>query len=228
MNRSIDFRIGLTAVLVCISFYAAAQTPTRSVDADNPLRQPVQLLELHNEYFAAGVARLNTLTTGVGFSIEFPATPGTSPPPPDPKFSAEIHQVNLGEALDWLCKLDPRFTWSLDGTTINIFPRETEKDYLLNRKISIQFTSMVKADDVVSKVITPVSRSGESFISWSSAGSFSKPWTATFQDITVRAALNRIAQQLGPGYGWVVDGSRQVRFYSFHMGLKPSLPDASP
>ncbi len=35
---------------------------------------------------------------------------------------------------------------------------------------------------------------------------FGKPWTASFSRITFRKALNRIAEQLGPTYGWQFGG----------------------
>ena len=54
------------------------------------------------------------------------------------------------------------------------------------------------------------------------------PWTETFQDLTVRQVLNRIAAQLGPYGGWMFYGSKDLRWVTFHKmpysPLDPSGP----
>lgn len=53
---------------------------------------------------------------------------------------------------------------------------------------------------------------------------FAKPWTASFRNITVRQALNRIAEQLGATYGWQIGGTANQRMIMFHykLGVRPN------
>jgi hypothetical protein len=39
--------------------------------------------------------------------------------------------------MDTLCKSDRRYTWSVDGSSVNVYPRETvgNSSYLLNREL---------------------------------------------------------------------------------------------
>jgi len=188
----------------------------------DPLDQRIETVSLDNEYLIEGLAKLNLQTKGVGFSIEF--LPGTvnSPPPPDPRFTARINHVTVKEVLDWLCDLDPRYAWRRDGQTVNIVPRDKLNDpnYLFNRKLpKLTFADSVSADDTLQPILQPVSQDGESVVQLSGIGNFSKPWSATFENITVRAALNRVAENLGVGHGWMVTGNDKTRLISFYEQL---------
>jgi hypothetical protein len=52
---------------------------------------------------------------------------------------------------------------------------------------------------------------------------FSHSWTASFKDIAVREAFDKIAQQLGPTYGWQFGGAADFRVITFHerLSVKP-------
>ena len=53
-------------------------------------------------------------------------------------------------------------------------------------------------------------------IELSGIGTFPRPWSATFENITVRAALNRVAENLGEGHGWLVTGNEETRLITFY------------
>lgn len=69
--------------------------------------------------------------------------------------------------------------------------------------------------------VQPVAKSNERLISWQAAPDFAKPWTIELSNISVRQALNRIAQEIGIGYGWLASGNSEVRIFSFHERLEP-------
>ncbi len=209
---------------LCLANSTRAQNKGAGEDASDALQQNVRVLRLENETFFVGVAKLNSLTRNVGFSVELvPGTP-TSAPPPSPSFKEQIQDASLEKALDWLCSLDPRYTWRRDGSTVNIFPRSTlhDQNYFFNRRLStLVFREVSKPMEAVSSVVRPVSKPNESLVSWQGIEDFPKPWTASLANVSVRQALNRIAQQLGPGYGWLVAGNPQVMIFSFHSQIKP-------
>jgi hypothetical protein len=177
------------------------------------LQQSIEELTLKNQYFMDGIVKLDTLASGLGFSVEYILPPPHAPRPTDPKFTDKITGVTLAEALDWLCRLDPRYTWSRDGTTINIFPRasQEEKNYYFTRKLSnLAFRNERNAYDGLPKVLTPISSPKEAVITLGGVRDFQTPLTATFTNITVREALNRLIQHLSPTEGWMVTGNQEV------------------
>jgi hypothetical protein len=195
---------------------------TQGADLPDSTEQKIGPIILENEYFVDGLAKLNIQSQGVGFAIEF--LPGTrnSPPPPDSRFSTERSSGTLKDALDWLCGLDPRYTWKREGRIINIIPRDTLSDpnYLFNRKLSgLRFVDLRHASDTFDKIFKPVSKVNESVISLDDAGSFSKPWTVAFENISVRDALDRVAENLGAGRGWMVYGNNETRIINFYERL---------
>lgn len=197
----------------------AGRGRVQRAELPDPMQQRVGPIILENEYLVEGLAKINLQTTGVGFAIEF--LPGTknSPPPPDPKFRAQLSGGALQEALDWLCSLDPRYTWRRDGQIVNIVPRDKVDDpsYLFNRILSrLTFADSVAADDTLQPIFQPVSKPGESVIQLSGIGRFPKPLSAAFENISVRSALNRVAENLGVGHGWMVSGNNETRIITFY------------
>lgn len=189
---------------------------TEGENSPDLLEQKIGRIVLANEFFVDGLAKINMQAHGVGFSIEF--LPG-SPPPPDSRFTADKGPGILKDALDWLCGLDPRYTWKLKKRTVNIIPRDRLSDpkYLFNRKLpALRFVDLRSANDTLDKIFRPVARQGESVISLGDAGSFSKSWTATFENITVRDALDAVAEHLGEGHGWIVYGDDNTRLINFY------------
>lgn len=190
------------------------------------LQQPIQELSLKNQYFMDGIVKLDTLASGLGFSLEYILPPPQAPLPTDPKFTDKITGVTLAEALDWLCRLDPRYTWSRDGTTINIFPRASleGENYYFTRKLShLVFRDERNAYDAIEKVLTPISSPKEAVIKYTGVRDYQTPLSATFTNITVREALNRLIQHLSPTEGWMVTGNQEVMLFIIYdtITLRP-------
>jgi hypothetical protein len=211
--------LSMCAIGLLASTSSLSRTQVKGADLADPVEQRVGPITLENEYFVDGLAKLNAQTRGVGFAIEFLGGKTNLPPPADSRFTTERSAGTLRDALDWLCALDPRYTWKLEGRTINLIPQDrlSDANYFFNRKLSgLKFVDLKSANDLLGQVFRPVAKPTESVISLSDAGSFSKPWTATFENITVRDALNRIAENLGAGHGWMVYGNDETRIINFY------------
>jgi hypothetical protein len=198
-----------------------AQEPVTTAAKQDPFDQRIEMVELKNESIFEGIARLNQLSD-IAISIEgiLPAE-GTTP---NPKSLAKLEGRTVGETLSWFCRLDSGYTWSRDGNTANVFPSayRDDKRYLFNRTLpELHFDEVRESDDAAIQVIHQLGAPTEDlyFLGIGGTPSFAKPWTAIFHDITVRQALNRIAQQLGPTYGWQIGGHAGSRLIMFHYKL---------
>jgi hypothetical protein len=215
-------RVNLLLVIVfgvVLTTAFAAQGPS-SADND-PFDQKLASVELNDESIFDAIARLNQ-SSNIAISIEgiVPAQ-GTVQ---NPKFKARIDGPTLTEALSWFCKLDTRYSWSRDGNMANIFPSAVRDNpsYFFNRKLpELRFQDIRQSDDAAITIVHQLGDPSENlyFLGVGGTQSFSQPWTATFHDITVRQGLNRIAQQLGPTYGWQIGGHTGARLVMFHYKL---------
>jgi hypothetical protein len=138
------------------------------------------------------------------------------------QFSVQLNDVTVKEVLDTLCKYDTRYTWSVDGATVNVYPRATTDDpnYLPNRMISKILVTQLRDPYQVFGPLQKVLPSGEQLGYMGIGGdtSYPQPWTAELQDITVRQLMNRAAEHMGPHSSWIFHGSKQDRFFGFHKG----------
>src|SRR6266436_6423660 len=197
-----------------------AQESTTPAKKD-PFNQVVELVELKDETIFDEIARLNQ-AFDISISIEgiLPAK-GTVA---NPKFTARIEKQTITNVLSWLCALDTRYTWIRDGNMLNLFPRAflNDKSYFFNRLLpEVRFQEIRASGDAAMEVVHQLGDPNENlyFMGIGGTQSFARPWTATFHDITVRQALNRIAQQLGPTYGWQIGGPTNQRMIMFHYKL---------
>ena len=112
-------------------------------------------------------------------------------------FSVRLEKNTVRQILDALCQADARYTWSSDGASINIYPRATISDasYLLNRRLkSISLTDVSEPGEALTPLAQQVR---DDQIGYSQAGAgiiYPSPWTVTFQDLTVRRLINRVAE----------------------------------
>jgi hypothetical protein len=68
------------------------------------------------------------------------------------RFSLTLRDVNVRGILDTLCKSDNRYTWSADGSSVNVYPRETiaNSSYVLNRELdSITLENISRPSDAL-------------------------------------------------------------------------------
>jgi hypothetical protein len=137
-------------------------------------------------------------------------------------FSLHLENRTIRQILEALCDSDSRYTWSEDGASVDIYPRVTEKDpsYLLNLSIKRIDVSRVPDPD---QALTPLSRLfPEEQVGYFGPGlgdnSYTAPWTATFEQLTVRQFINRLAEHMGPRTSWVWEGGKQERMFTFLKG----------
>ena len=137
-------------------------------------------------------------------------------------FSLHLENKSVRQILDALCQSDPRYTWSEDAASINVYPRAAKQDpsYLLNLRIDRIAVADIPDPD---EALTPLSKLfPEQQVGYFGPGlgdnTYSESWTAVFEHLTVRQFINRIAEHLGSRTSWVWGGGRQERMFTFLKG----------
>jgi hypothetical protein len=136
-----------------------------------------------------------------------------------PHFSLHLEGKTVREIIDALCESDARYTWVEDAASINIYPRATSDDpsYLLNFRIDRMVVSDIPDPD---QGLTPLSKLfPEQQVGYFGAGlgdnTYAGHWTATFEDLTVRQFINRLAEHMGPRTSWIWQGGTGERMFTF-------------
>jgi hypothetical protein len=147
----------------------------------------------------------------------------SDPPLQGPHFSLSLHKSTVREIVDSLCSYDSRYTWSLDGKTINIYPKTATADdaYLLNRRLEqITVTAIPDPGQGLTFLDRQLPPPREQLGYAGAGGDFSyiAPWTQTFHDLTVRQFINRLSEHMGSHTSWVFYGSKQERLFTFLKG----------
>ena len=157
-----------------------------------------------------------------GFGFEKILKPTLSGPDlPDPSLELKLQGKSIREILDALCKADPRYTWSQDGSTVNFFPRAVVEDptYLLNRKLpKLELKNATDVQDGLLAIHRQLPPPAEQIAQAQAGGDDPyppEPWTVTSENVTVRKVINRLAQH-GGRYGiWIFGGSKDFRAFGF-------------
>lgn len=223
-----ELRAFVITVLFLESICLGSQSPA---PADSALSLRVERFELANQTFADGIRLLQAqnLPLNLGFEMVLKAK-DTDPSPPEVHFSLRRNGATVREILEALCGMDGRYTWSQDGSVVNVYPRSIADDpsYLLNRRIPQ--VELKEASDAY-QVLNPITHNlppPKEQIGYSHVGGdvlYSKPWTTTFDNLTVRQIINRATSHLGPHGGWVFYGSQDLRWFTFHKA-PPSPPES--
>ena len=134
-------------------------------------------------------------------------------------FSLHMEGKSIREIIYSLCEADSHYTWSEDGASINVYPRATRGDpsYLLN--LGIDRIAVYDIPDP-EQGLTPLSKLfPEQQVGYAGGeGSYSEPWTATFQHLTVRQFINRMTEHMGSHTSWVWQGGKEERMFTFVKG----------
>jgi hypothetical protein len=217
-----------SALLLAItSSLLGAQAPGRQSGAEGGsknkfLETKVPDFELKNQPLLDGLWLLARGTVPFGFGFEKALKQRLSDPEiADPPLTLQLKDKSVSEILDVLCQADPRYTWSADGSTVNVFPRAIINDptYLLNRKLA-RF-ELKNATDVqngllaiVRQLPPPVEQIAQAQVGGDDPYP-PEPWTVTFANLTVRQVANRLAAHGGPYGIWIFGGSRDFRAFGF-------------
>jgi len=140
------------------------------------------------------------------------------------RFSVSLHNVSVRDIIDTLCKSDRRYMWSIDGGTVNIYPRETvgNSSYLLNRELAlITLQNMNSPSDALTSLMKLLPGEQLGYAGVGIYNGYPKPWSTAFSNLTVRQLMNRLSEHDGPRGGWIWSGSTGQRFFSyFELGFK--------
>jgi hypothetical protein len=216
-----------TLVLLVLSLWSLGQTRSAPSPAAPPLSQRIQHFELTDAILREGIIQLaSNRIAGLHLGFEEIQRDNISDNPRNGgvQFSIQLENKTIHNILDALCEADARYTWSSDGISINIYPRATSTDsaYLLNRTLEhISFENVPDPDEA----LTPIAQQlRDEQIGYTQTGgdvAYAKPWTASFQNITVRQLINRIAEHIGPQSLWIWQGGKDERMFTFEReGLK--------
>jgi hypothetical protein len=209
------------AVLVLAQILGGSATVT-----DDVFQHRAGGVQLNDQSVVDGIAMLSG-EAGLAVSVEYPlGTTIAGPAPPLRTLDANVGPGSVAEILDRLCSLDPTFDWTRSGNMANVLPRALASDpsYLPNRKMEeLNFRNVRGADDAVMQIADwlPGPREQIAILGTGMSLSFAQPLTTTLRNVTVRDVLDKIAQQLGPSYGWQFSGAQDFRIVTFHQGLLP-------
>jgi hypothetical protein len=188
-----------------------------------PLEQKVRTLEIRDATLPHAVATMSRSSAGrLHLGTEEIIGEGYSDPiPRGVRFSLHLEDKSVRETLDALCGLDSRYTWSTDGASVNIYPRATTDDpaYLLN--LQIERITLTDAADPYAALDALHRQHPEQQVGYAQIGgdpSFAQPWTVTFEHLTVRQLLNRVAEHMGPQSFWTWHGIKGERMFNFFKG----------
>ncbi len=145
----------------------------------------------------------------------------SDPELPSHGISVDLSDATLRTALFAICAADPRYTWSMDGATVNIYPQAVSSDpeYLMNRELyTFHLEDALDIQDGLLGIVHQLPPPAEQAGILQAGGDSSyppEPWTATYERLTVRQAVNRIAEHMGGSTSWFFSGSRDFRHFAF-------------
>jgi hypothetical protein len=137
------------------------------------------------------------------------------------RFSLHLENRTVREILDALCQSDSRYEWSADGPSINVYPRARANDpsYLLDVPLEwIRVSDIPDPDQALVPLAKQVSGQQIGYMQLGGDNRYASPWTATFEHLTVRQFINRVAEHMGPRTSWIWQGGRDSRMFTFLKG----------
>lgn len=221
-RKSFCLFLALFLTLVQTRGVSVQQPSSQMEQQEKLLDTKVPEFEMHKETLLDGLWKLARVPVAFGFGFESVLKRRLSDPDiPDPHFSLQLKNKTVREILETLCRADGRFTWSLDGETVNVFPRATINDasYLLNRKLQkFELTNATDVDDgllaISHQLPPPIEQVAHVQVSGDDPYP-PEPWTVTYRNLTVRQIVNRIAEHGGPCGTWTFGGSTDFRRFAF-------------
>ncbi len=187
-----------------------------------PLNYRVERFTLDHETLLDGLKNLSSGSQPFSFGFEMPLRAEfRDVATPERIFEVDLKGKTIRELLDYMCLIDSRYAWSTEGAFVNIYPRATETDssYLLNRIIpTFAMHSVSNINQALFSMADQLPPPREQVAHVQAGGDSSyplKPWTESFGRLTVRQAVNRLCQHLGPNSNWVLSGSSDFRGFGF-------------
>lgn len=222
--------LALAAITVAITgAHVTAQQPSVPLSAENNLlNATVTKFEVRDKSLIDAIWDLARGPAPFAFGFEHTLKKKiTDPEVPEPHLNLELENKTVRQILEALCRSDPRFTWSMDGLTVNVYPRATidNPSYLLNRKLPIfDLNNATDPDDGLFAIVHELPPPAEQIANAQVGGADTyppQPWTVTFRDLTVRQVVNRLALHGGPCGIWIFGGAEDFRSFGFFNTYLP-------
>jgi hypothetical protein len=215
------FFLFLTSPLFFVHEELRPQDNATNVDVILSTRVPE--FNLNGETIEAGLKRLAFGPTAfaMGFEHELKSKE-TDPPIQDPPLTLHLKMTTVGETLDAMCHADGRYTWSADDTFINVYPATTLNDpsYFLNRRLKrLDLNGLTDVQQGLLAIVNQLPPPKEQVAIAQVGGNYSyppEPWTTSYEDITVRQAIDRLVRHMGERSSWAFTGSRDFRAFAFN------------
>ncbi|MGC1687503.1 MAG: hypothetical protein WA734_17890 [Candidatus Acidiferrales bacterium] len=214
--------VSLTAVWS--SVVSARQPNGQDAPADKFLNSKVPEFEMRGENLLDGLRKLAHSPEPFGFGFEIPLKRKfefADPDSEDYRFDFRLQNKTIQEILDALCEADPRYTWSTDEGTVNVFPRAIINDdqYLLNRKLDkFELKNATKVDDGLFAIARQLPPPFEQVAHMQFGGDDrypAEPWTVVYQNLTVRQVVNRLSAHGDRCGQWTFGGGMDFRAFAF-------------
>jgi hypothetical protein len=218
----------LAFIAVLLSPWSFGQAPARepvvAEEASPPLDHEVAFFEVTNGSLMHG---LSELSRNAGVPLHLGIEQALRERLADAAdrnvriFSVRLERKTVRDILDALCKFDPRYQWSTDGQTIDVYPVSRARDAsdLLNFRIG-----QIKLAGIPDpgQALTPLSKQfpGEQvgYMGVGGDSSYREGWTVTFEHVSVRQFIDRITEHMGPASAWVWQGGKDARMFTFIKG----------
>ncbi len=137
------------------------------------------------------------------------------------QFSLHLENKSVREILDTLCESDARYTWSVDGETINIYPRTATGDssYLFNLELDkVMLEAVTDPDHALTPSVRELHNQQIGYMGVGGDDKYPAPWTISFENLSVRQFTNRITEHMGEHTSWIWQGGRDERMFTFLKG----------
>jgi hypothetical protein len=222
-GTTICVALGILGFLLVLP--ATAQQVPEKPSALSPLDARMPNFTLNGESILTAVKMLDRESLGIDFGFEEVLTRKISDPEvPPANITLRLENTSTREILDALCAADPRYTWSIDGLTVNVFPISTVNDskYLLNRElVQFRLNGITDIDHGLLAIAQQLTGPTEQLAHAQIGGDASypvEPWTVTLENLTVRQAVNRLVEHMGRSSSWIFGGSDDFRWFAFYRG----------
>lgn len=230
MRVNLSVAIGL--MLICTYGFGRTAANQGDIPAHPPLEQIVPDFAVEDGALIDGIAELSfipNLELHIGFE-EIIRERIMAPRDRSIRFSVHLLNKTVRQILDKLCQFDDRYTWSTDGLSVNVYPRASVNDssYLLTLPLDrVVLKDTPDPDQAVSTLhwLLPGQQIG--YMQMGGENEYKAPWTFTFEHLSVRQFVNRIAEHMGPHTSWVWQGGRNERMFTFLKGgfiTRPRAP----
>jgi|SRR5882724_7297531 len=199
------------------------EAPANATNVYSVLNTEVPEFNLNEETIEVGLKRLasGSAAFAMGFEHELKSKQ-TDPPILDPRLTLHLRTTTVRETLEAMCRADSRYTWSTDDTFINVYPIKTVNDasYLLNRRLMrLDLKELTDIQQGLLAIVNQLPPPREQVAVAQIGGDDSyppEPWTTSYEDLTVRQAINRLVHHMGEWGSWAFTGSADFRAFAFN------------